>query len=162
MKTITQLRNTFSPRNSSLDCLSFFFYLLPLNILIFPDDLTWYKLMVPKSVYPVPTSFMSAVQYVQHPNRNQHLNVPTTSDALLSGITICTFDAARSLGTILYSFFSIIYPWLPSGTQVTIPITSGSIIYVSLHSKAKHKLLSLSWMTESSSFLKTMILVSYQ
>lgn len=61
VRTITELRNTFSSRNSFLDCLSFFSYFLPLDILIFPYDLTWCKSMVPKSAYPVPISFINAM-----------------------------------------------------------------------------------------------------
>ena len=160
VRTITELRNTFSSRNSFLDCLSFFSYFLPLDILIFPYDLTWCKSMVPKSAYPVPISFINAMQYVQHPNKNHHLNVFMTLDALANDITICIFNPDRSLGTILDSFFSIIHPWLPSGAQVTLPVTSSFIRYVSFHSMAKHKLLSLSWMTEFS-FVRTVILISY-
>lgn len=61
VRSITELRSTFSPRNSFLDCLPFFPYFLPWDILIFPYDLIWYKLMVPKSAYAVPISFISAM-----------------------------------------------------------------------------------------------------
>lgn len=38
VKTSIPMRNGFFPRNSFLDYLSFFFYLLPIDILIFPYD----------------------------------------------------------------------------------------------------------------------------
>lgn len=116
--------------------------------------------MVPKSAYAVPISFISAMQYVQHPNTNHHFNVFMTLDALANDITICISNPDRSLGPTLDSLFSIIHPQLPSGTQVTIPVASSFITDVSLHSMAKHTLLSLLWMTEFS-FVKTVILISY-